>query len=414
MTLFQKTLRVTIFITIFFISSVFTKPASAQLATCNTFDFPSVQNNILRFFNCDSGEVQEFNGQNALVSISGQENLGGGVHSFVWSPDGKKAFVLSENVLAAVQTLKFYSSNRELNSLNWWSYDLDTDQATLLDKDILSLGWASNNAVIYNLNNKALYVSNADLSNPVKLMDIKGDSSDINDILASVSLGGVTIFPMEKGFYSVETSSHIATYFPLSGGIQKIITDPFKEDYFIIKSGSALYKFTVADKKLVSINDSFSADDMSFLNNSNLIIVGKDGKAYSYDISSKAELPIPLKAAGNIFKVFFLGNPDEFVFTIGKKIYKGKTDGSITLLSVDGIASSSSEIPNNNSLSQKQPLSTPANTATVNTTTANQSSADNSLSPTALITILVIVLVIIGVVLIYKRVSSKKNPSDKS
>ncbi|MFA6047409.1 MAG: hypothetical protein WCV59_01795 [Parcubacteria group bacterium] len=344
------------FFIIFFL--LFSNFAFAQ---CQTFDFTLTKNSNFLFFNCDKGEIEKLDNNNNISSVPRDKSLGGFVHNFIWSPDGTKALILSENVLAVLQKLELYSPQRELNSLNWWIYDLDTKKATLLDKKIISIGWASNDQVVYDWDNKNISI--ASINDPgfkkfTKLTDITGDSDDLNLIVSSVNMGNFTVFPMKKGFYAINSSEKKATYHPLAGGIQKIISDPFEQKYFIIKSGDSIYKYTPRDGNLAATDDAFSATDLAFLNSDSLVIVDTDGKVYSYDISTKTKLPITLTASGKVSRVFSAGNKEEFIFTIGSNIYRENTENKSSFLLRAGseqkptASSSVATQPSDNSVAQ--------------------------------------------------------------
>ena len=51
-------------------------------------------------------------------------------------------------------------------------------------------------------------------------------------------------------------------HYTLTGGVQKILADPFEQKYFVIQSGSSLDKFQ--DEKLSVVDESFSAGDLAF------------------------------------------------------------------------------------------------------------------------------------------------------
>lgn len=392
----------------------------AQAGLCNTFDFPSLQKNNLYFFNCNTGEVEKFDTQNSLTAIPAQNNLGGSVSAFIWSPDGKKALVLSANISAAMQNMEFYSPDRGIDSLNWWLYDLTTGQATLLDKNILSAGWASDTTIVYNSDNAAFYTTGANFESPVKLADIGQDSDNLNDIVAPVNLGGITVFPMEKGFYSINVGQKSATYYSLPDGIQKILADPFQADYFIIQSGNTLYKFTISNQQLSAIDNNFSANDLAFLNQGVLVIVGRDGKVYSYNINSKVKSLIPLKASGVVYRVFSLVSPESFVFTIGQAIYRGNSSGTTTLLSKDGNApDNTGQSTGNNTRTQTQTKTIPTGALSVNPTgpTSTQTSstpANNSGLTTLIILLVVALIILIAGVIIYKKLNKSENKNDEN
>lgn len=379
-------------------------------AQCNTFDFPSVQSGNVLFYNCDFGEIQKFDAQNKISPVPNTENFGGFVHNFIWSPDTSKALVLAENISATVQNLDFYSSEREYDSLNWWMYDFETGKTVLLDKNIISIGWGSSSEVIYNWNNKDLSgakINDSGLSDYSKLADISGDENNISTIVSPASLDDTLIFPMQKGFYGINLNRKETKHYSLASGIKKLLPNTFSKNYFIIESGNSLYQFTASEEALDVVNTNFSAADFSFLAGDSLAVVGTDGKVYSYNLDTKTKTFIQPNISGNVSRVFSTEKENEFLFVIGKNIYrKSIKDNSTTLLGQDW--NSSGEHP----LSATQTIQ-PSGGNTSNLIPVEQKQAtpsyDTKFKSIALYIIIFVALVavIIIVYLIYTR--KKKN-----
>jgi len=292
---------------------------------CGSFNFPLIQQDSVVFFNCDLGEMQKFDSQGMLSSVPGKENLGGFIRNLLWSPDETKALILSENVSAALQVLKFYSPERELNSLNWWLYDFNTGEARLLDKEIISIGWASSNEVVYNWENRNLSIAKIDsprFSDYTNLTDITNDSNDLDTAAAPLIAADTVIFPMKRGFYKITPSKREATYHSLSEGLKKIAANPFDKAVFVIQSESSLYKFTAPSESLEIISSPFSAIDLAYVNDNSLAILEKDKQTYSFDLNSAVKNPLPLNISETASGLFSAGNAGEFIFVSGNNIYR--------------------------------------------------------------------------------------------
>jgi hypothetical protein len=408
MKIFKKLFYLAVILLIFS-PAIDSELASAQ---CNIFDFPLIQKNNLLFFSCELGEIQKLDYQNNISSVPSKNNLGGFVHNFIWSPDGNNALILAENVSAATQTLELYSPEREIDSLNWWVYDLRIGKARLLNKNIISIGWTSNDEVVYNWNNATLStakINDLDSDKHIELANITGDSVSLDEVVSPVNLNDTILFPIKKGFYTLNLSNKKVKYYLLSDGIQKIIANTFEQNIFIIKSGNSLYKFTISDENISALEKEFSATDLAFLNKNSLVIVEADGKAYSYDIQSKVKTMILLNLSGAISGVFSMGNEDEFIFTIGNNVYRKniKNDSSVLLI---GKESNNIVQPETSSATQSDQNKEPGSSLTPveqQQTAAPQESKIGSIMTIIIITILMAIGIFTAIYLMYLRKNKK-------
>jgi len=326
----MKKTAAAIFFAVFLFSLAFAKAASAQ----STFDFPSVRNGEILFYNQDFGEIQKFDSQNKISQVPGAENFGGFVHNLVWSPDGNRTFVLAENIQPAVGELTFYAPERPYGSLNWWVFDFDSKKATLLDKNILSIGWLSDNQAVYNWNNLNFsIVEFADSAPGVHtiLAGIKTDSNDLNSVISPVSASGILLFPMKQGFYAIGANGKEIRYHAPAGGIQKVLTGIFGQNYFLVQSGNYLYKFTGEDQSLTSLDIPFPVTDMAFFGKNSLVVTKADKQAYLYDTEAKNSTPVSPGVPGSVSRIFSSGVENEFLFVVGKNIYRFSKNSSALL-----------------------------------------------------------------------------------
>lgn len=302
-------------------------------ARCDIFNFPHAKNNDVLFFSCETGEIMKTSENGKFETLSGQKSLGSGVSHFLWSPDGTKALILAENISAAKQELELSTREREINSLNWWVYDLESGKSSLLDKNIVSIGWISSDEVIYNWTNQD--ISTAKINDPSlkehkKIAAIKDDSNDIEKIVPPASLHGTVIFPLEKGFWAIDTKQPEAKYFPLPSGIQKAISGKEGAGFFLVQSGNSLQKYIISEKKIVEIDASFSAASAAIVDKKTLVIVDAGGKLHSYDTDTKETKPIAINVPGKVSEVFPAKNSREFIFSTGNAIYKKNIDSGQT------------------------------------------------------------------------------------
>ena len=355
--------------------------------------------------------------------VSGTEQLGGFIHNFVWSPDGTKALALAENVTATVQTLEFFSPQRKANSLNWWLYDFKTGKAVLLDEKIVSIGWASNDEAVYNWGNKDLSLASLDnsgLSNNIKLADITSDSNNLDSIIPPVGMNGLVAFPLQKGFYAVALGRKTAKYYSLAGGVQKVLADPLEQKYFIILSSGSLYKFTVPDDNLTVADNIFSAADLAFLGKDSLVTAGTDGRVYSYDLNTKIKTLISMNVSADISRVFSAANSGEFLFVVGKNIYKKSLkDNSTTLLGQDWNTAEKplspapqSSSPQTTQSSGKNPSSESGATLTPAEQQQAAAPANNKSNLVILSIAVLFILLIIGILIFMIKKHFKKTIND--
>lgn len=370
----------------FFLLSLFAQKASTQ---CDSFSFPNINNTGASFFSCETGELKTYSLKNeSVVSTPRKESLGGFIHKLVWSPDGKKILVLAENIPAAKQQTAFTSPERELGSLNWWLYNLDTSKSTLLAKDIILAGWISNNEIVYNWNNDNLFKADTNnLTKYTELTKLTPNSNTLDDSLIPLTTSKAIIFPIKNGFYKINPSSNKADFFSLSSPVFESIVNQFNSSEVIFRLNSSLVRFNIDNDKIETIDTSFSGHNIIFYQINSLAFLGDNDRIYIYYFDSgKKELLS--STANTVDKIFPLPIEGEFLFIIGDSLYKNFPYENPKLL-----------------------MGQSKNITAEKTATQTEATTKNKLSPYVII-LLVILSVILGFVIYRYLQNKKKNESE--
>lgn len=300
--------------------------AFATDVTCDYFGFPFVSGDSARitFFDCETGQLRVYDANGtSVVPLESEKNLGGFVQKLNWSPDGNRALILAENVSAAKQELMFRTSDRELNSLNWWLYDVRTDRAELLDGHVIDAGWVSADRIIYDWDNSKLSVSDiADLGKFEKIADIPDSYIRTpDDGLSPVSSGSTVVFPMKKGLFSVSDGGHRATFIPVDGSIMRIVANPFTPDDYAVWTDSGMFRLNSASGSFRRIDSGLTVRDIVYYAPDTLALLVGNGTVYVHDMTSGKE-DVLMNVTGSVGKIFSIAREREILFTSGSEVFK--------------------------------------------------------------------------------------------
>lgn len=346
-------------------------PFFAHGQQCNYSSSLTKGNESLLLYNCKKGEIERIDQNDAVLSLEEErESLGGFVHAIAWSPDGNRAFVLSENIFPAKQTIAFSTLLREKESLNWWLYDMTSGSAVLLDKEILSIGWASNSSAIYNWDNKEIRTAKIQTSSfeePKTITTLQSSTNILEHILPPLSSDSQTLFPLEKGFYIIQKSSE-AKYIDLPDGVKKIALNPFNTSIFLVHSNNTL--FSLDEKGNFSTLDAdFPFIDFSFLDANLLAVADKDGNPFSYALDTQTETPLFLGGYKGIMQILqtykgkclFVSGDNTYIYTLERESltpfaenseevlmfhFEKKPDNTLALRNEDGFSAGKFRDPN--------------------------------------------------------------------
>jgi hypothetical protein len=320
-------------------SLAFASNTFALDVTCDYFGFPFVLGSSaqITFFDCETGQLRMYDANGStVIPIESGKNLGGFVHKLVWSPDGNRVLILTENIAAAKQELKFYSQNRALNTLNWWLYDIQNDRAELLDGHIIDAGWISANRIIYDWDNTKLSMSDISaLGTFEKVLDLPVSSvRTMTDGLYPVASGTTVVFPMKTGVYSVQENGHRSVFLPTEGSVLRVVANPFSKDDFVIQTDAGIFRLDATEGVYHRLDSVSSARDMIYYAPDALALLVGEGSVYVHDMTSGKEEAL-VNVTGKIGKIFSIGHEKEFLFTSGTAVFKKV--GSETEVSLPGI-----------------------------------------------------------------------------
>ncbi|NTW15205.1 MAG: hypothetical protein HGA38_02420 [Candidatus Moranbacteria bacterium] len=337
-----------------------TSGASAQVC-CRTFGFPFVADdgNEVAFYQQQTGGLFRYDiSSDAALPIGESRNLGGSIKKLSWSPDGSRILVLSGNLPAVKQELPFRTPDRDLDSLNWWLYELSTEKQTLLGAGVVDAGWLPDGRIVYNWKNETVSVSSeSDLSRFANVATLPpGSDRKAEDGLSTVTSSSYAVMPVSSGIYVLGTDGASVRFFDAGSEVVDVFADVFDPTVFLVRTGSGLRLFDATAGRFRDVTTTVSVRDVAFIGRSVLAVLASDGRVHSISIDSGKEGVI-LSPADTIDRIFSTGKEGEFLFTSGDRVFK-RIAGSSSSVELPGIAPVVEDTGGNSPVSDAAPAAT--------------------------------------------------------
>jgi outer membrane protein assembly factor BamB len=318
------------FLVVGLIFSLTTSTPSRAFATvreCDQFSFPFVAEDAdqVFFLDCRTGDIRKYDvSGNKVAVLPYRYNLGGFVQKLVWSPDASRVFVLAKNVAAAKQKLLFSTPERELDSLNWWSYDIGEDSASLLDENVVSIGWLSDGRVVYNWDNKSISVADArDLDLYERLIPLSSARDTIGGSVIPAYSDTGTVFPSGTGLYDIRRDDLQIEYHDLGSEIISLSPDFFDPNTFVVRTMSGFFIFNRSAAGIRKLDISSDIREVVFYDQQTLAMLSSNGKVYRYN-TENGEQNVIVGTSTPVEKLFSFHREGEILYVSDGMVYKKK------------------------------------------------------------------------------------------
>lgn len=241
------------------------------------------QNNTINTYNIFLSEEEAFQIlTNESISQEWQgEDI---IQNIIFARNNKKALLYTKNILLPQinQTYPFYNPNTSEENL-WWIYDFNTNDAIPLSPRFTSVGWYSDNQIIYVFDNTEIAVAPIDTLGDFRVLsqDIPAPVDPLRPIIANSER---QLIPLETGYLIGNRGEF--RFYPSSGQAQALTS----HEKFLVHSSTQI---DILDwkgnrvERLVNLKPLMKAQMVS---NDTLLILFEDGTVVKYSLNGVTEV----------------------------------------------------------------------------------------------------------------------------